>query len=140
MCGRAWIDALIGSVVFIGWGIGSICMGILSDRYGRKTVMYPAMFMTILLLLLHTIVKSVQQLLLIRFCMGFFYSAPALNFYIMIVEFVGPSRRVLATAMANLVWPFSALLLTLKAYYIDNWRTLVLICSAPYFLGLLSAL
>ena len=140
ICNHASLDALVGSILFIGWGIGGICMGILSDRYGRKTVMYPALFMMILCLALHAAASNIWQLLVIRFFMGFFYSAPALNRLIIAVETVGPNRRVLAAAILFLLWPVNSIVLTVKAYYIDNWRNLALVCSVPYFIVLLTVL
>lgn len=40
-CERKWIIQLLESTLFAGWGIGAFVLGPLSDKYGRKTVMYP---------------------------------------------------------------------------------------------------
>ena len=69
--------------------------------------------------------------------MGFFVAAPALNNYILMLEIVGPNRRALVSGFAGLLFPLSGLILTLKAYFIKNWKLLTIICSAPYFLPLL---
>ncbi|XP_057313741.1 solute carrier family 22 member 15-like [Hydractinia symbiolongicarpus] len=140
VCNKNWLDALTGSIVFVGWGIGIIISGFLSDRYGRKRILYPCLFMALLLLLLHAVVNEMWQLLVIRFLMGIFYSAPALNSYIMVMELIGPNKRVMATTVINFMWPIGALAMTLKAKYIDSWRIFVILCSAPYLLGVVTAL
>ena len=137
VCDRAWLDALNGSVVFIGWGVGSILMGLLSDRFGRRNIMFPSFLACLLCLLLHAVVQDIYQLLIIRVLMGFFVAAPALNNYILMLEIVGPNRRALVSGFAGLLFPLSGLILTLKAYFIKNWKLLTIICSAPYFLPLL---
>ena len=138
VCNRSWLDALTGSVVFIGWGIGIIIMGYLSDRYGRKRVMYPCLQLSLVCLLMHAFVYDIWVLIVLRFFMGFLFSGPALNQFIMIMELVGSKYRVIATTITSFVWPGAAFVLTLKAYYIESWRILCLMCSAPYLLGFLT--
>jgi Sugar phosphate permease len=140
VCKDSWLDALAGSIVFIGWAIGIVCLGYLSDRFGRRKVMYPAMFLTILTVMAHAFVNSIWQLIVIRFIMGFVYSGPSLNQYVLSAELVGPKKRVLSTTFASAVWPIGAFLMTLKAYYIQDWRYLSLACSIPYLLGLFTCL
>ncbi|XP_057313743.1 solute carrier family 22 member 15-like [Hydractinia symbiolongicarpus] len=140
VCNRNWLDALTGSVVFVGWGLGIIISGFLSDRYGRKKILYPCLFMALLLLLFHAVVKAIWQLLVIRFLMGIFFSAPALNGYVLVVELIGPNKRVMAATIKGIIWQLSALVLTLKAKYIHSWRLLVLLCSVPYLIGIITAL
>jgi len=136
VCDRAWLDALNGSILFIGWGMGSLLLGTLSDKFGRKRVMYPSFFMCLVCLFLHTFVQSINQLLTVRFLMGFFYASPALNTVILLLEIIGPNKRVYGNAVATLLWPIGAFVLTMKAYYIKDWRKLAMYCSAPYFVGI----
>ncbi|XP_057313742.1 solute carrier family 22 member 15-like [Hydractinia symbiolongicarpus] len=136
VCDKNWLDALTGSIVFVGWGIGIIISGFLSDHYGRKRILYPCLFMALLLLLLHAVVKAIWQLLVIRFLMGIFYSAPALNGYVLVVELIGPNKRVMAATINASLWQVGALVMTLKANYIDSWRLLVVLCSIPYLIGI----
>lgn len=140
VCNNAWLDALSGSVVFVGWGLGIIGMGYLSDQYGRKRVMYPCYQLTLICLLLHGFVNNIWLLIALRFFMGLFFSAPALNNYILVMELVGARYRVIATSLAGFSWPLGALLLTLKAYYVTSWRTLCILCSAPYLLCIFTAI
>lgn len=124
---------MIGSVVFIGWGIGSLVMGSLSDRYGRKRVMFPSYFICLLCSFLHAFVYDIYRLLILRLLMGFFFASPALNSYVLLMEIVGPNRRTLLTAVTSVGFPLGGIMLVIKAYFIKSWRLLVIACSAPYF-------
>ena len=140
VCDRSWLDALIGSVIFIGWGLGALFWGRCSDAYGRKKVMYPCMFFLLVFALLQAFITSPWQLVVLRFLCGFFLQAPALNSFILIAEFAGPDRRVFLTTLSSIGWTAGLFLMTLKGYLIDSWRTLTILCSAPYFIVLLTAL
>eukprot|EP00111_Clytia_hemisphaerica_P008652 TCONS_00025298-protein len=140
VCKDAWLDALTGSIVFVGWGIGILTLGYLSDQYGRKKILYPAMLLTLLALMAHAFVTSIWQLLVVRFIMGFVYSGPALNHYILSTEIVGPNRRALASTLSSCAWPIGAFLMTIKAYYLNNWRHLALFSSVPYMFGLITCI
>jgi len=140
VCEDSWLLALSGSSVFIGWGIGSILMGYLSDVYGRKAVFIPGFIIDLTCILLHYFIKSVWLLILVRFIMGVFHAGPALNYFILVIELIGPNYRVLAANCANLTWVFGSVIMTIKAYLIDDWRTLCLALSVPYYVCVLLAL
>ena len=125
---------MLGSVVFVGWAFGSIVLGFFSDRYGRKLVMLPCLFLDLFCLFLHGFVTSLWLLIVIRFFMGFFHASPAINSYILIVELIGPNFRVLAANVAGVVWAIATSILALKAFLIDDWRILCIAASAPYFI------
>ena len=126
--------------MFIGWAIGSFVLGFLSDKYGRKTVMLPCLFVDLFCLFLHGFVKSLWVLIVIRFIMGFFHASPGLNAYVLIVELIGPNYRVLAANVGGIIWGIATSVLALKAFFIDDWRILCIAASAPYFLFILIGL
>lgn len=95
-------------------------------------MLIPCLFLDVTCLFLHGYVNSIWVLIVLRFVMGFFHASPALNSFILLVELVGPSYRVLAANIAGIIWAFGTSILALKAYIIDDWRTLCVISSAPY--------
>lgn len=139
VCDRAWLDALSGSSAFIGWGIGILVTGYISDQYGRKKVMFICLGAMLVTLMAHYFVTGVWMLIVLRFVMGIFFSAPALLQFLMLVELIAPKYRVIACNICQFAWPVAAGLLVIKAYYLQSWRTLCLLCSAPYFFVLLTA-
>lgn len=139
VCDRAWLDALSGSSAFIGWGLGILVTGYISDQYGRKKVMFSCLGLMLITMMGHYFVTGIWMLIILRFIMGVFFSAPALLQFVMLVELIAPKYRVIACNVCQFAWPIAAGLLVLKAYYLNSWRTLCLLCSAPYFVVLLTA-
>ena len=51
--------------------------------------------------------------------------------YVYSLEIVGPSYRTLASQCSQLFWTFGETGVALLAYYIREWRTLLLVISCP---------
>lgn len=131
---------MAGSIVFIGWAIGIVISGYLSDNYGRKWTMFIGFFVTTVLLFVSALVNQIWQLIAVRFFIGLFFAAPALNTYVMVVEIVGPNRRVMATTMSHFCAVAAGIVLTIKAKFINDWKTLTMACSVPYLIGMVAVL
>ncbi|XP_057313745.1 solute carrier family 22 member 4-like isoform X2 [Hydractinia symbiolongicarpus] len=138
VCNRSSLNALAGSIVFIGWAIGIVISGYLSDNYGRKWTMFIGFFVTTVLLFVSAFVNQIWQLIAVRFFIGLFFAAPALNTYVMVVEIVGPNRRVMATTMSHFCSVAAGIVLTIKAKFINEWKTLTMACSVPYLIGMVA--
>ena len=98
------------------------------------------MFIDLLCILLHAFIESIYLLILVRFIMGVFHAGPAINNFILVVELVGPNYRVLAANCNNLTWIIGSAIMTIKAYFINDWRLLCVALSAPYFVCIIIAL
>ena len=57
-------------VIFLGWTIGSILFGFLSDRFGRKVAMLACIFNISVVALAGAFVQSLWLFILIRFFVG----------------------------------------------------------------------
>ena len=44
-CDELWIVSLITFVYFVGWAVGALVVGHVSDRYGRKTPILPGVIL-----------------------------------------------------------------------------------------------
>lgn len=66
---------LIISVYFVGLGVGSLMLGVLSDRFGRKPVLGTAMALFILSTIACALSPSFPLMLASRACAGFFAGA-----------------------------------------------------------------
>ena len=43
-CDKEWVIQLSTSILFFGWAVGSMVLGWIADNYGRKTVLFPSLF------------------------------------------------------------------------------------------------
>ena len=62
---------LLASVVAIAWALSALLFGALSDRFGRRVILIPAVFVFSALSWVSGMAHSFMQLLLIRAAMGF---------------------------------------------------------------------
>ena len=67
-----------------------------------------------------------------RFVVGFFRPGTILGAYVVAGELLGPKYRPAAGTALWVLFSMSLLLTGVKAYFIREWKILVIACSAPY--------
>ena len=137
-CENDWIISMSSSIVFIGWIVGAIILGWIADSYGRKKVLFGSFFMMLTCGMIGPFVNNIHVFLLMRFLVGFFIPGTSYVMFVLISELVGDAYRATAN---NVLWAsctLSLCLLGLTAYFVRQWKTLFLVCTAPYFILLLA--
>eukprot|EP00111_Clytia_hemisphaerica_P017322 TCONS_00051272-protein len=133
VCGNTWFINMLTSVIFIGALISAIVLGWYSDNYGRKRISYVLFLMVILSNFLIIYTPGIGWFIALRFVAGIAnFGIP--SYFVMINEVVGNRHRAFA---GNLYWVFYAgalCILSLQAYLIESWKTLVITCTLPYLL------
>ena len=137
-CSDHWLIYLTTSICFAGMAVGSIAMGWLGDKYGRKKVLFPCMFLLCLVGLVSAFVPSIEWFLICRFLVGFLRSGTSVFMILIASELTGSKYRPLAGTSLRMILPIANCVLGVQAYYANTWSTLCIVCSAPYFLTLLS--
>ena len=67
-----------------------------------------------------------------RLVIGIFKPGTVVGAYIVVGELVGPKYRPLAGSLMWILFAVSLVLTGVKAYFVREWKILVMICSAPY--------
>ena len=137
-CGSTWLIHMSSSILYFGKLFGTFIMGWLADIYGRKTVLYPSYAFLLTISLLGTVMPNIWLFLISRFLTGFTMDAASNQILLILSEFVSTRYRPLATNILWTGWIATVCFMPLLAYYIRDWKTLFLVCTIPYFLGLLS--
>lgn len=132
-CSNHWIVYLTTSLCFAGMAFGSIVMGWLGDKYGRKRVLFPSSFLLCLFSLASSFVPNIELFLLLRFLVGFLRSGTSVFMILIASELTGSSYRPLAGSSLRIILPIANALLGVQAYYANSWSDLFIMCSAPYF-------
>ena len=133
VCKKNPVAAFANSAMYIGWGIGCIPLGIAADYIGRKPILLIGYVVVLSSLLSSAFVTSVWQFIFLRALIGFFLTGHGISSFVLGSEIVGRKFRSLTGNFLLVVGTAAILLLTLQAYYIQEWRKLTIICSAPYF-------
>ncbi|XP_066928970.1 organic cation transporter-like protein [Clytia hemisphaerica] len=131
-CDTEWIVNLSTSILFLGWSVGSMILGWLADNYGRKTVLFPSLFITLLIGAISPFVPNIFIFIGCRFVVGLFLPGTALQMFIIISELVGGKHRPKAGLILWIFLTVSFCLLGIKAYFIRQWKMLFVVCTVPY--------
>lgn len=137
VCDRKVFAEVAKSASFLGGAIGTVILGILSDRYGRKPVLFVSYFIVVSGSLIQSFATTIHMFILIRFIFGLCLFGVLPVIYIILVELVGTKKRALASHMIWIAFASSACLLSVQAYYVQEWRTLIRIITAPYLVLIL---
>ncbi|XP_031564540.1 organic cation transporter protein-like [Actinia tenebrosa] len=138
ICDRAHIAATIQSCFFAGMLIGSIIGGLVSDAFGRRTCMFGSCVLLVVVGVASSFADCLSLLGLLRFFVGFFLASFMLSAYIYAIELLGPNRRAMGGQINHVFWSPGYCVTALWAYFIRDWRYLVLGTTLPPILFFLA--
>ncbi|KAL4429721.1 hypothetical protein ABPG74_001407 [Tetrahymena malaccensis] len=138
--------SLVGSLIFLGWGIGAIACGQFSDRFGRRKTMIYGCFFQFVFGFLSTFCTGYMQFLVLRGLFGFANGLvnPLTSTYIS--EIVPKSNRGRFFVHVFNAFPIGEIIIVFFAAIFfssldeGNWRALLFIGSIPGLLAYLSSI
>ena len=119
-------------MLFFGWAVGAIVLGLVADKYGRKSVLFPSVLFVLVITFAMAFAKAIWIVVVCRFIVGVFEAGCFLSMFVLATELVGPEKRALAGTMVWFYFTAALMILGLKAYFVRNWRTLMILSSAPW--------
>ncbi|KAJ7383015.1 hypothetical protein OS493_031185 [Desmophyllum pertusum] len=131
VCDVSALSMLTKAVMFLGFLIGVLAGGFLSDKFGRKPIAY---FLTVLcniLALAGSFIHVYWLYVLVRVLVGVCIGGSNLAMYVLLVEYVGKRHRHVIGTTLFYFWVLALLLLSLFAYLIRDWRTLSIAGAVP---------
>src|SRR5580658_8616163 len=132
---------MLASVLAITWAVSTLFFGALSDRFGRRRILIPAVFAFSLLSWLSGVAHTFHQLLLVRALMGIAEGPCWSIMTALIEESSTPSRRGrnigIVVSAGALVGLAAAPILTTQVAARFGWRWAFFVAGAP---GLISAI
>nr|XP_027795367.1 solute carrier family 22 member 2 isoform X2 [Marmota flaviventris] len=137
VCANSWMLDLFQSAVNVGFFVGSMGIGYLADRFGRKFCLLATILINALSGVLMAIAPTYTWMLLFRLIQGLVSKAGWLIGYILITEFVGLSYRRKVGIFYQVSFTVGLLVLAGVAYTLPHWRWLQLAVTLPNFCFLL---
>ncbi|XP_054481191.1 organic cation/carnitine transporter 2 [Anoplopoma fimbria] len=135
VCDNSWKSPLTSSLFFCGVLAGSFISGQLSDRYGRKIVLFVTMGVQAVFTLCQVFSPSWTIFCVFHFIVGLGHISNYVAAFVLGTEILGPGvRTIFSTAGVNLFFGAGYILLPLFAYFIRDWRMLLLALTLPGFL------
>ncbi|XP_055499255.1 solute carrier family 22 member 4-like isoform X2 [Leucoraja erinacea] len=130
VCDDTWKEPFATSLYFFGMMIGSGGSGIISDRFGRKIVLFGTMAVQILFNLLLTLSPSWEIFCLINFCRGIGEMSNYVTAFVLGSEILQKSIRVaFSTFGIGCLYAVGYMMLSFVAYFVRGWRMLILTLS-----------
>ncbi|XP_072120596.1 organic cation/carnitine transporter 2-like [Mobula birostris] len=127
VCNNDWKEPFVMSVYFMGVLVGSISFGILSDRLGRKIVMFGTMVLQVAFNVLITFSPNLEIFCLINFFKGFGEVSNFVAAFVLGSELLEKSIRITySTLGVSICFSVGYMILPFVAYFIREWKTLIL--------------
>nr|AAB19097.1 LX1 [Mus musculus] len=137
VCVDAWKVDLFQSCVNLGFFLGSLVVGYIADRFGRKLCLLVTTLVTSLSGVLTAVAPDYTSMLLFRLLQGMVSKGSWVSGYTLITEFVGSGYRRTTAILYQVAFTVGLVGLAGVAYAIPDWRWLQLAVSLPTFLFLL---
>lgn len=134
-CGRDWQRGIGSSFLFAGLGIGSVITGVLSDRLGRRRVLFASTLLVAVFFAASAGMPTFELYLACRALLGIGLAGMSVVGLTLACELVGPTTRIFATiALPCYIWAVVSCLTPGIAYAFrdHSWRLLVLCGSLLY--------
>uniref|UniRef100_A0A3B5LI38 Major facilitator superfamily (MFS) profile domain-containing protein n=1 Tax=Xiphophorus couchianus TaxID=32473 RepID=A0A3B5LI38_9TELE len=127
VCDESWKSPLTSSIFFCGVFTGSLISGQLSDRFGRKIVMFATIALQAVSRFIQVFSPSWMVFCALYFIMGMGQVSNYIVAFVLGMEVLGPrTRTVFSTAAVSLFFGVGYMLLPLFAFFITDWRMLLL--------------
>ncbi|KAJ8383091.1 hypothetical protein SKAU_G00038690 [Synaphobranchus kaupii] len=135
VCGDAWKVPFSLSVFCMGVLTGSFVSGHISDRFGRKLLLFLSMAVQTISSLIRVFSGSWEMFVILYFIMGLGQICQYIAAFILGNELLGDSSRLAFTTLGLCVfYALGYAVLPLCAYFIRSWRILLLVLTLPGFL------
>ncbi|XP_076469616.1 organic cation transporter protein-like [Babylonia areolata] len=130
VCEKKMFRSYAQTATMVGYLSGSAISSVPSDLFGRKKVMLFAVGLHALTALSLAWVPTLPLLAFMCWLNGMSVMGLYTNAYVISVEMVGPSKRVLTGIGIVVLWALGMVVLTPLAYLIRDWQTLQMAASA----------
>ncbi|XP_057677087.1 organic cation/carnitine transporter 2-like [Corythoichthys intestinalis] len=138
VCGQKWKKPLTLSAYFCGFLVGSFISGQLSDRFGRKIVLFVTLVGQTLCAFIQGFCHSWMAFVIMYFLSGMCHISNYLAAFVLGTETLSPRvREFFSTAGSCFFFALGYVLLPLHAYFMREWRMLQLGITTPGFLLLI---
>ncbi|XP_043837253.1 solute carrier family 22 member 4 [Dromiciops gliroides] len=132
VCDENWKPPLTTSLFFVGVLIGSFISGQLSDRFGRKNILFGTMAVQTGFSFLQIFSTNWEMFTVLFVIVGMGQISNYVVAFILGTEILGKSVRIIFSTLGVCIFfAIGYMLLPLFAYFIRDWRMLLLALTVP---------
>ncbi|KAL7888458.1 hypothetical protein AOLI_G00034320 [Acnodon oligacanthus] len=134
VCTDAWLVDVFQAILGVGFLVGSVSIGCIADKFGRKVSFLVSNVLNALTGILVAISPNYISLVVFRALHGFGVKGGWMTAYVLITELVGVEYRRVVGVLFQMIFSFGLIVLALIAYLIPNWRWLQVAFTVPYII------
>ncbi|XP_070790028.1 organic cation/carnitine transporter 2-like isoform X2 [Pituophis catenifer annectens] len=132
VCDNDWKAPLTVSLLFVGVLLGSFISGQLSDRFGRKNVLFVTMGIQTAFSFIQVFSTSWEMFSVLFLIVGMGQISNYVAAFVLGAEILGKSIRIIyGTLGVCIFYAFGYMMLPLGAYFIRDWRLLLMALTIP---------
>ncbi|KAI3409883.1 hypothetical protein GPALN_006257 [Globodera pallida] len=137
VCDDNWSRAHVHLSYSLGYLVGCLMGGFISDRYGRKPAIYGFSILSTIFGFLLSFSREFEVFLVVRFLLAACNEAADLAAYVYCMEITGMQYRSVVGSLLQAPWACGYAFLALVAYIWRSWTSIQLITTAFHLLALL---
>ncbi|KAK7912916.1 hypothetical protein WMY93_013127 [Mugilogobius chulae] len=136
VCSQKGMNKATATIFFIGVMFGAPLFGFLSDRFGRRRLLLVSYICTLMFAILSAFSISYAMFSAMRFFTGMSLAGISIISIVLNVEWFSIEHRTFSGIIISLDWTIGNWLLVLLAYFVTEWRMLILVVTSPLLLAL----
>ncbi|CAI5456085.1 unnamed protein product [Caenorhabditis angaria] len=137
VCDNNWSRAHVHLSYSLGYLLGCLVGGFVSDRYGRKTAIYGFGCLTLIFGFLLTFSKEFEIFLVVRFLLAASNEASDLAAYVLCMEITGVKYRSMVGSLLQAPWACGYAFLALIAYITKSWTAIHMITVILHLISMI---
>ncbi|XP_062283622.1 solute carrier family 22 member 7-like [Scomber scombrus] len=138
VCDERGKNKVTTTIFFVGVMFGAMSFGSLSDRFGRRIMLLVSYVSGMLFAVASAFSSSYVMFIVLRFFTGFCITGIVIISSVLSVEWVDIEHRKLVGVIDNLSWTFGNTGFAAIAYFVTDWRWLILSVTSPLILAIIT--
>ncbi|CAL1601323.1 unnamed protein product [Knipowitschia caucasica] len=138
VCDKRGKNKATATIFFVGVMFGAMTFGLLSDRFGRRITLLLSYVSGMLFAVASAFSTTYLMFAVLRFMTGFCITGIVIVSAVLSVEWVDIEHRKLVGVIDSLSWTFGNTVFALIAYFVRDWRWLILSVTSPVLLGIIT--
>ncbi|XP_047433321.1 uncharacterized protein LOC125003430 [Mugil cephalus] len=138
VCERKGMNKATATIFFIGVMIGAPLFGLLSDRFGRRPLLLVSYVSSLTFAVLSAFSTSYVLFVIMRFFTGMSLAGISIISIVLNIEWFSIEHRTFCGIIISLDWTIGNWFLVGAAYYINEWRMLIVAVTSPLILSIIA--
>ncbi|XP_070966240.1 solute carrier family 22 member 7a [Oncorhynchus clarkii lewisi] len=138
VCDSKKLNQAVATFFFIGVTIGAVIFGYLSDKFGRKPMILVSFVASAVFGTMSAFSVSFVMFAVTRTLCGVALTGMTITTLALSIEWTDIKHRTFTGTIISLGWSVGNMLLALLAYFIRDWRYLMLVVTSPCIAAIIS--